>query len=109
MITLSVAAADRSTYKVTASFEDSAGAAVIPSAITWTLTDRSGTVVNGRDAVAIGSPAASVDIVLSGDDTAYELGAWRILTVEATYSSDEGNDLPLNEECIFPIENLINI
>lgn len=102
-------AKDQSTYQVTAAFTDAAGDSVVPSAITWTLTDRDGTVINSREDVAVATPAASIDIVLSGDDLKYSDGAKRILTIEATYDSDEGSDLPLKQESVIKIDDLINV
>lgn len=109
MTTLTTAARDKSTYVVTAAFTDSAGADVIPDSITWTLTDSYGTVINSREDVSIASPAASIDIVLSGDDLSFDDGKKRVLTINATYSSDEGSGLPLREEAVFGIDGLINV
>lgn len=104
-ITILAAAKDRSTYVVTAAFTDDADAAVVPDTLTWTLTDGSGTVVNDRLDVSE-TPAASFDIVLSGADLAYADGGTRVLTIEATYTSDAGAGLPLNAACTFSVEDL---
>ena len=102
--TLTTHAVEESTYIITAAFADENGDAVIPSAITWTLTDRSGTVINFRDEVAVAVPAALVNIVLSGDDLA-GIGL-RILTVQGIYDSASGSNLPLNDEVIFMIDDV---
>lgn len=107
--TLTTNAIDGSTYVVTAAFTDAAGSAVVPDSITWTLSDGAGNVVNSRTAVAVAVPAASNDIVLSGADLDYDDGAERVLTVEAVYDSDEGDDLPLKAECHFRVDDLVNV
>lgn len=108
---LTVNATERSTYVITAAFTDEDGAAVVPNAITWTLTDTIGTVINSRDGVAVAVPASSIDIVLSGADLA--VGGYnsplRIFTIEATYNSALGNDLPLTGAAQFSIEALAGV
>jgi hypothetical protein len=106
---LSTEAIEESTYPVTVSFTDEAGAAVIPTAATWTLSDKNGNVVNSREDVVISSLAASVTIVLSGDDLALSNGRIRKLTIKATYNSSLGNGLPLKDEVTFLITNLVNV
>jgi hypothetical protein len=39
---------EKGTAKVTVTFSDETGASVAPSAVTWTLTDRAGNVINDR-------------------------------------------------------------
>jgi len=103
---------EKSTFKVTCAWKNAAGTAVTPDSATWKLTDESGTVVNSRTAVSISSPSTTNDIILSGLDlailSATDSGK-RILTVEAVYDSDEGDNLPLKDEYIFYIENLTNV
>lgn len=98
---LSTRATEGSTYVVTASFTDEDGNAETPTAITWTLTDDDGNVVNEREDVPVETPAASVEIVLSGDDldAGGREAAELIMTVNATYDSDLGSDLPLVDQC----------
>ena len=108
---LGTKAPEEGTYILTVAFKDDTGTAVVPDSITWTETDTSGSVVNSRLNVAVAVPAASITIVLSGADLAIQrpsiLG--RIVTIEAVYDSDAGNDLPLNAEIRFTIEPLVNI
>jgi hypothetical protein len=57
------------------------------------------------------SLASDIDINLYGDDLAIQAGetaplVWRYLIVRVTYDSDAGEDLPLNDEAIFPLNNL---
>lgn len=108
MTTLSTHAVDGSTYVVTASFTDEAGDSVVPNALTWSLRDGTGTIVNSRDAVSI-TPAASVTIVLQGDDLLYADGATRYLTIEGDYDSTNGSGLPINAEVKISVDNLVGV
>ena len=106
--------AEEGTGVFTCAFKDETGAGMTPSSATWTLTDTSGTVINSRDAVVISSLAASVDIVLSGDDLALSSGfsgsaEERVLTVEFVYTSDAGAGLPGKAECRFFIDAYVAI
>lgn len=107
---LTTTAEEESTYIVTAAFTDEDGNDAVPDTITWTLTDIAGNVINSRAAVSYNSPASSVDIVLSGDDLALQAGETgnvvRVLTIEATYDSDAGSDLPLKDTATFLIKNI---
>lgn len=109
--TLTTKAVEKSTYIVTAAFTDDDGVAVVPNTpLTWTLTDRDGAVINNRDAVAI-TPAASVEIVLSGDDLAVPDTAdlVRYVTIEGTYDSDAGSNLPIKDQVKFAVSNLVAV
>jgi len=77
---LSETAREKSSYTVTVAFTDSAGAAATPSAVTWSLLDTDGAIVNSRDGVSA-TPGETVDIVLSGDDLV--IGR-KTLLIEAT-------------------------
>lgn len=91
---LSVRAKKDSTYIVAAAFADEDGDSVIPDTVAWTLYDETdmSTINTGSP-----TPAASVNIVLSGTDLAIATGTKRylLLKIDATYDSDLGNDLPL--------------
>lgn len=112
--TLTTTAVEESTFVIGASFTDDGGAAVVPdSGLTWSLYKKvSGavTVVNGRQNVAIAS-AATVTIVLSGDDLAIVDGqsTTRYLTIEGTYDSDAGSNLPIKDELTFSIAKLVGV
>jgi len=103
MTDLTTKAINGSTYVITCSFADADGTAVTPSALTWSLTDDAGKVINSRSSVVI-SPAATVTIVLGADDLDNDQGSNRIITIEGTYnSSTYGNNLPIKEQASFTI------
>lgn len=102
-------AVEESTYIVTASFEDEDGNAVVPKTMSWSLTDKDSTIINSQEDIAIISLAASVDIVLKGDDlqiTAGKSKERRFLVLEGTYDSDAGADLPLKDQLEFRVVNI---
>jgi hypothetical protein len=101
---------ERGTLVMYAAFTDHAGASVVPNAgLCWTLTDQEGGIINHRERVAI-TPAATVTIVLHGDDLALTSSfTRRILTIEGTYDSTLGTDLELKAQAIFNIEDLIAV
>jgi hypothetical protein len=94
-----IAAEGRSTYVVTAAFYDEDGVAVVPTAIHWSLQNSDGVVINSRSNVLVAVPAASVNIVLTGDDLALEdtdnESEVRRLVVASTYNSTLGTGLRL--------------
>lgn len=107
-------AIEESTAKITIAFTDEDGNAATPSAITWTLTDENGTIINDREDVAVAVPASSIDVALSGDDLAMQSGetgdsVFRIFTAEWTYSSDLGAGLPGKDSLKFPLVNLVAV
>ena len=123
MTELTTAAKEEGTYVITVSFTDEDDDPVSPTAITWTLSDYSGNVVNSRqdevfnvsglDKTYSGSTLTQVsaDIVLSGADLALPSPSFtkRVLTVKATYTSDAGSGLPFRDQIGFSIENLVAI
>ena len=64
---LTLAAVEESSYIVNAAFEDEDGNAKSPDSVTWTLTDKYGTIINSREDVSE-TPGTSIDMVLYGDD-----------------------------------------
>ena len=111
-ITLELHANEKGTYQMTAAFTDLAGNAVTPDTIIYTLTNVERTIINDREAVSV-TPATSVNVILSGHDLAMQVGesgpVKRVFTLEVVYDSDEGTNLPLNEEAIFIIDPLLNV
>jgi len=99
---------EKSTYIVTVAFTNEDGDSVIPnSGLNWSLSDLEGNIVNSRTAVAL-TPAATVNIILSGLDLALVDGkdTYRVLTVEGTYNSLLGSSLPIKDSVVFLIRNL---
>lgn len=107
---LTVSPNEESTVVITAACLDEDGAAVVPNAVTWTLTDAAGTVINSREAVAL-TPAESMDIVLSGDDLAVPNpgNTTRHLLIEGNYDSTAGSGLPIRDQATFKIANLVGV
>ena len=105
---LAVAASEQSSYAVTATITDESGQPATPTALAWTLTDMHGAVVNGRQEVAVSPLASTVTILLSGDDLAVPdpANARRTLTLEGTYNSSLGSNLPLVSAVQFDIEDV---
>lgn len=107
---LAAQADEKSTYVITLTFTDAAGATVTPSAVSWSLTDLAGAVINSRSEV-VAVPAETVLVVLSGLDLAMQAGeggvVQRLLTVQATYTSTEGSNLPYKAEYLFNLHPLV--
>lgn len=110
MIIATVSPAEKGTFLATVSLTDETGASATPSAATWTLTNTAGTVINSRSAVSL-TPAASMKIVLSGDDLAVTDSGdlVRYITLEFTYTSTNGSGLKAREVVRFTIENLLAV
>lgn len=106
-------AVENSTFAIVAAFTDENDDALTPDSITWTLCDTTGAIVNSREDVAIGSPAVSVTIVLSGDDLAVidnsNQSETRYLEISAVFDSDLGDDLPLKDRAEFKVINLKSV
>lgn len=101
---------EQSTVVFTVTFTDEDGQSVVPNTIIWSLVTMAGEVVNSREDVAVSVPAASIDIVLTGDDLAVTSdNSQRALVIEATYDSAAGNDLTLKEQAVFAIDNLLHV
>ena len=111
---LRIKAKEGSTFGIRADFiekttDDQDGSPIIPNdGLTWSLSEKNGTPVNNRIDVPLSS-AASVIIVLSGDDLALPGGypVRRYVTIEGTYNSLLGSELALKDEVSFQIENLV--
>jgi hypothetical protein len=107
-----VDARKRSSAVIRVNFKNEFGVAMVPKSATWTLTNENGVVVNSRRRVVISPLASSVDIRLSGLDLAVSKGKTvqnRVFTVEAVYDSSFESDIPLNDACIFTVENLVGV
>lgn len=108
---LPLAAVEKSTYFPVASFLDENGDPKDVKTLKWTLTDILGATINSRKDVVVSDPTSEETIVLFGDDLAiFENDRLRrIITFNATYDSNLGNDLTLNGAAEFPIVQLIAI
>ena len=78
------------------------------TALTWTLSDVDGIVINEKEDEVIGSPTNPQEIVLQGDDLAITgtENVQRVLTIEGTYNSTNGSNLPIKDQVRFWIDNL---
>ena len=102
-------AVEDSTFIIHITFIDADGTEVVPNAINWDLKNSSGRIINSRDNVSV-TPAATIDIVLSGADLAItETGdKLRFLLGRAVYNSVKyGNNLPLNFVAKFTIDEVL--
>lgn len=111
-VKLAQEAVEKSTFIVPVSFFDEENAPAVPSSARWTLTTQYGVVVNGRSAVAVAGLAATVNIMLTGDDLRMvgEMDdGLRLLLVSATYNSDLGSDLSLQDEIEFTVRALAGV
>jgi len=80
-----------------------------PTALTWSLTDDDGNVINSRTGVAIVTPGTSNAVVISGDDLKDD-GEGRIFTLNGVYnSSTYGNNLPIKAQARFVIGKWIDV
>ena len=102
---------EKSTPTVRVSFTDENGNAVIPSAITWSLSDQNGNIINSREDVSFSSPASTINLTLTASDTTLQSTETvyanypRFISFRAVYDSDLGSNLIAFEEGKFYIEN----
>jgi hypothetical protein len=110
---VNIYAGEESTLVITATFFDENDDPVTPKTANWTLSDLDGTVINTRSDVDLAAVLATeIDIALSGDDLALQNATdtgRRAFLVKSTYDSALGNDLPLNEETQFDINDFVKI
>ena len=103
-------ALEEGTYVIDCAFTDEDENPVTPKTLTWTLTDVAGNPINDREDEVVPSPSSTESILLQGDDlallTGETKGTTRILTVEGTYDSALGNDLPIKGSVWFPLEEM---
>lgn len=108
MIKINKLAKDGSSATFACTLYDEDGTSVTPSAVAWTLSDASGTVVNSRDDVA-GTPGDPTYITLVTADLKHSDGANRDLVVKCTYNSTYGVGLIANESIRFSIEDIFDV
>lgn len=102
-------AVEKSTFIITVEFKDENDNLVVPDTMAWSLTDKLGTIINGREDVVLSGLASSMDIVLSGDDLAILLdksSEKRFLVLEGTYTSVLGTGLPMKDQLTFTVVNI---
>jgi hypothetical protein len=105
-------AVEKSTFAVVCAFTDENSVAVVPDSVTWSLVDDAGTVINSLTDQSE-SPAATVTIVLSGDDLQLldqdNASEQRYLEISAVIDTDLGSNLPLKDRAEFKVINLKSI
>jgi hypothetical protein len=108
---LSGFADEKGTYGIAATFTDEDDAALTPDTLTWTLSTLDGTIINGKQDVAIVTPASTTTVVLSGDDLAVLTDDNRVrrFTLEGTFTSDLGAGVPLKAECQFQVADFVGV
>lgn len=109
---LSISPNERGTMLVTVGpFKDAEQTTVTPSAVSWSLRDRSGAIVNSRSNVAV-TPASTIEILLAGADLAIDstyASRGRTITIAYTYTSDLGAGLVDYVERTFTITPLAGV
>ena len=110
-LTAAAEAQEKSTFVISAAFTDEDGNAVIPNPyLVWSLTDLAGNIVNSRSSVPI-TAASTVKIVLRGNDLALIAGKdqYLFVTVEGTYDSALGDNLPIKGAVKFLVKDLVKV
>ena len=104
-ILLTTDAFEKSTYIIKLTIEDEIGNLIIPTSLSWTLSNNFGVIINNRQDIPILSPVSIEHVVLSGDDLQItkELGRKRVITVKGTCDFVFGNNLPINGQAFFNI------
>ena len=102
-ITLADQVPDGSAAVATATFTDEDGVAVIPDSINWSLFDPDGAIVNSKEEVSVAVPAASVDILIEGENNLYSGGYKRTFVIEAVVDLAAGNNQDSNESATYQI------
>ena len=89
------------------------GVVTIPDTFKWSLTDSDGNIVNSLEDIEIEELGQVQTVFLYGDDLQMVSGTgsnrMRRLLIEATYTSDFGIGLPVNDEYIFYVKDLLYI
>jgi hypothetical protein len=107
---LTAQAMETGTYLVTLTFADENGVPMTPTAVTWSLYDPDGGIVNERENVSVTAPATATTIVLTGDDLALTAGLLyedRVFVVAATYFSTPHGELTLRDSATIRVNKLV--
>lgn len=104
-------AREEGTFVISLTFTDEDDNGVVCDSLNWTLSDMDGNVLNGRSAVSITPSATTESIVLSGTDLTMISGQthMRMITLQWTYSSTYGTNLPQNDQATFIIDDLLHV
>ncbi|RLG68958.1 hypothetical protein DRN93_01445 [archaeon] len=100
---------EESTALLSLTLKDEEGNVVVPKTLKWSLSDAEGNIINNRDEVDVSAPASTTKILLYGEDLALideSDDGFRIITIQATYDSDNGTDLPFIDQIGFYIEKV---
>jgi len=109
MSSITIKVNEDSTLPVDVAVTDSAGDAVTPTACTYTLTDRDGTVINSVEDEAV-TPAEVMRITLAGDDLQIVDQTKERELRKLLVKTDEGDSAkPQNIETLFWVKNLTAI
>jgi hypothetical protein len=103
-------AREQNSFVITLDFTDETGLANTPIALTWTLSDMDGNVVNSRSAASATTIATTSTIVMVGSDTVIIAGQTneRLLLIEWTYNSSYGSAMVGKAQAILTIDELVN-
>lgn len=110
---ISQKAEEGSSFILRASFNEitpSGKVPIVPTSLKWKLTDKDGTVINNKlDQIL--TPDSYVYIPISGDDLALPADhpITLYVTVEGTYNSFVGGELPIVSTGYFQVENSVGI
>jgi len=110
MIKLSTKPNESGTIIITATFEDFDDVPFTPKTLKYSLTDTKGNVINSRNRIVVNPQGSTHVFVLSGLDLVYQVGSSygeRVFTIEGTYDSVYGGDLPFREEAWFEIVDTV--
>jgi hypothetical protein len=100
------------TPTIEVTFTDEAGDEVTPTAVTWSLSDVNGNIINERENVEVSTitsatvsiTLSTVDTALSGTETDYD-DYKRYISIRGVYNSSYGNGLVAIKEGMFTIDN----
>ena len=99
-------APEQGTYHIVCAFTDEDDAGNAPTALTWTLTNWDGVIINAREDESVATPATSNTITLAGTDLTIVAAQpnERLFLIEWTYDSSYGSGLTMSEEAVFIID-----
>ena len=110
-IKLTTHANEEGSYLIETTFADFGGTSVVPTSFLYSVTDSSGTTINGLDGASVGTIATTTSIILYGTSLSLTESedTLRIFTVSGLWDSSFGTSLTYTGEAQFIIDNLLNI